>query len=100
MVEESQWKNNFEATRKNIYRNFYDVCRHLVNLYFCNKGEAILRKAKYANETCTITKYLFLVTRRSILFCVNDDKTTTKKGLSKLKIWLEKKFNKKSVFEL
>jgi hypothetical protein len=44
MVEESEFKNIFEATRKNIKRNYYDVSRHLVNLYFAKKNDVILRE--------------------------------------------------------
>jgi hypothetical protein len=46
MIEESEYKNAFEATLKNIKRNYYDVSRHLVNLYFANKNEVILRDTK------------------------------------------------------
>ncbi|MDR2636479.1 MAG: hypothetical protein LBB95_01320 [Mycoplasmataceae bacterium] len=101
MVEHSEYKNSFNATRCNMYRNVYDISRHLVNLYFHKKGEVILRKTRWYKETYLTAKFVWLLKFiKPNLFCINDNCKINKKNQNTCKKFLNKMFPKKSSFEI
>jgi len=100
MVEESNFKEPFAATRNNTYRNFYDVSRHLVNYHFAMTGGAILRRVSWAKEMSTEWSSIFCIDLfRPVLFCINDSKSAKDKQRKKVVRFLNKKYPNKSSFE-
>lgn len=101
LVEESEYAPSFYATQVSMYRNIYNVCRHLVNLYFWKKNEVKIRRTSWFKEMIILNiKYKWFVSVfKPKLFCLNDNEKNTQKDHKKAEKWLIKMFPDKSICE-
>lgn len=109
-----KFKNEFNQTLNNRFRDFSDMQRMIISYYSFFKGEAIFKNTglnfidKYIKRKSKVAQYYTISSKttekiknsKAKLMCINDSRKTTNKDREKIKEILENKFPQKSCFEV